>query len=185
LIGNHLIVETTDFSKLDDNEKAKQYFESKHKSVKEKWKKNGDTVFPYFSIEKLDAPKNFAPYTIFPFNDDIIADIIMGKIWLYYKLNLSEIIRILDKSGWKLVDSFNNIPEEVIRNTDIEDLMLYKVRKGNLTISIPPPWFGRLCFELMSPKVIVDDLEEVESAEDSQENVSILSHYIDDEKIWS
>lgn len=185
LIGNHLIVETTDFSKLDDSEKAKQYFESKHKSVKEKWGKNGDRIYPRFSIEKLDAPKHFAPYTIFPFNDGIIADILMGKIWILYKLNNSEIIRILERAGWKLVDSFDNIPEEVIRNTDIEDLILYKVRKGSLTVSIPPPWFGRLCFELMSPKVMVDDLAGYESAEDSQESVAVLSHYIDDEKIWS
>ena len=184
LIANHLIVETTDLSKIDNSDKAKQYFESKHKSVKEKWKNNGDNIYQCWSIEKLDAPKNFTPYTIFPFDDDIIADILMGKIWILYKLNNNEIVRILEKAGWKLVYSFDDIPENEIRNSDIEDLILYKVRKDNLTVSIPPPWFGRLCFELMSPQVIVDDLEGHKSIEDSQDSLAVLSHYIDDEKIW-
>jgi hypothetical protein len=184
LIANHLIVETTDINKIDKIDKARLYFESKHKTVKDKWKSNDDKVYTGWSIEKLDAPKNYAPYTIFPFDDDIIADILMGIIWITYRLNNDEIIRILEKSGWKVVYSFYDSPENEIQNRDIEDIVLYKVRKDNLTASIPPLWIGRLCFELISPQVIVNVLEDYKYSEASPESLAVLSHYLDDENIW-
>jgi plasmid maintenance system antidote protein VapI len=50
-----------------------------------------NVVFNCHAVDKLEYAKNYAPYTIFPFDDDIIADILMGKIWIHYMLNNNEV----------------------------------------------------------------------------------------------
>lgn len=184
LIGNHLIVETIDNVALKDSNKAIEYFSSKHKSIQDRWKKQGDFVFTIFSFEKLEYAKNFAPYTIFPFDNDIVADILMGKVWIRYRLNNNEVIRIMEKGGWQLIESIFDMTEEEIKNSNIEELSFYKVRKGDCAIAIPAPWFGRLCFEMISPKVLLDELDREYGMGPTTSDVSFLARYKDDEKIW-
>ena len=81
-------------------------------------------------LKSLRLPKILPPYTIFPFEDDVIADILMGKIVIFYKLNNNEIIRIIERAGWKLECSFLDIPQNEIQDSDIEDIELYRFRKG-------------------------------------------------------
>ena len=87
-----------------------------------------------FSIEKLEAPKNFPPYTIFPFDEDVIADILCGKIWIFYLLNISEVFRILKIAGWDLVYSFYNQPTDKLSKTDLNSQVLHKVKKNNIPL---------------------------------------------------
>lgn len=185
LIGSHLIVETVDFGRLEDTDKAAKYFEAKHKSVKDKWNKNKDFVYHAWSIEKLDYAKNYAPYTIFPFGDDICADILMGKIWIQYRLNIYEIIRILEKAGWQLIDSLFEKTEGEVKDSEIEDLHIFKVRKGSSTIDIPAPWVGSLCFEMMSPKVMLDELERQRDLGPAVSGVYMLSNFVNNQEVWN
>jgi len=185
LMGNHLIVETVDNVAIIDSSKAIEYFSSKHKSIQERWKKQGDFIINVFSFEKLEYAKNFAPYTIFPFEDNIVADILMGKVWIRYQLNNDEVIRIIEKGGWQLIESVFDITEEEVKNSDIEDLSFYKVRKGSCAIAIPAPWFGRLCFEMISPKVLLDELDRQYEMGPATGDVSLLTRYQDDNNIWN
>ncbi len=149
LIGSHLIVETLDFRTIiykDKNkDKFEKYFESKHKSIKDRWSNNGDFIVKHLSIDKLRYAKNYAPYTIFPFEDDIIADILMGKLIIVYYLNNNEVIRVLEKGGWDVVYSFTDLTEEKMNEVDPINMDFYRIQKENCIVSIPAPWFGRLC----------------------------------------
>ena len=57
LIGNYLILEIVDFSKIDDSSDFIGYFESKHKSVKEEWEKRNPRVFSTFLLIKWTIQK--------------------------------------------------------------------------------------------------------------------------------
>ncbi len=184
LIGNHLIVETVDLVALKDSSEAFKYFSSKHKSIKDRWKKQGDHIYDIFSFEKLEYAKNFAPYTIFPFKDDIVADILMGKVWIRYHINNDEVIRIIEKGGWQLFESIFDVTGEEVENSNIENLSFCKVGKGDCTIVIPAPWLGRLCFEMISPKALLDELDRQYEMGPAKGDVLLFARYQDDEKIW-
>jgi hypothetical protein len=90
----------------------------------------------------------------------------------------------MEKGGWQLVESIFDMTEEEIKNADITDLSIYKVSKGNCAIAIPAPWFGRLCFEMISPKVFLDELDRQYEIGPATGDISFLTRYLDDERIW-
>ena len=185
LIGNHLIVELVDLSKPGDPDKVIGYFKSRHKTIQEKWIKRKDRILPGFFHEKMEYPKNYAPFSIFPFEDEICADLIMGKLLVKTLFNFSEIERLIVKSGWKIEDTIYDRDKEEIKNLDVEKLYFMKVRKGNFVIELPPVSFGRLYFELMSPNTILDELDFFYGMKDNKEAGFYSINYLDEQRIWN
>lgn len=58
------------------------------------------------------------------------------------------------------------------------------VRKPPLTVVLPSSFFGRLQFELLSPKVIVEDLEEHFIRDLKKQDIRTLVNYLDEQNIW-
>lgn len=67
----------------------------------------------------------------------------------------------------------------------IEDLHIFKVRKGSSTIDIPAPWVGSLCFEMMSPKVMLDELERQRNMGPAVSGVYMLSNFVNNQEVWN
>jgi hypothetical protein len=187
LIGNHLILQIMDYNKKFELEDAIKYLESRHITVKDKWKKNRDIVVRGFFIDKLAYSKNFAPFSIFPFDVETCTDILMGRIMIYGLLNYSEIFRIIEKAGWQIIDGFHLKSEEEIRklkDTEWETIDFLTVRKPPLNVVLPPSIFGRLKYELLSPKVIIQDLDEHFERDPKKEHSLTLVNYLDERNIW-
>jgi hypothetical protein len=186
LIGNYLIVETVDITKIK-GKSISNYFDSRHKSVKEEWKKKKDLVFNAWAIEKISYVKNYAPYTIFPLDDDLCADILMGKIWVRYQINMMEVMRILKKYGWKIVDSIFLKSDEELSNPDLnlDDMNIFVIQKEKFAISIPPTWMGRLIFEMITIKVMIEELDMYYKKNDLAFNTKMVSNNLDEQNIWN
>ncbi len=109
----------------------------------------------------------------------------MGKIWIRYLLNTNEIVRIIEKSGWQLVDSiFDKTEDEIKRETGLGDLSFYKFRKEDCAIPLPGPWIGRLCYEVMSPQNIIDEFDRLYALGPPTGETGYLTNYLDDKNIW-
>ena len=187
LLGNNLMLEIADFRKVNGVNGMIEYFKSRHRSIQDKWKQKGDFVVPMYFIDKLDYSKNYTPYSIFPFDVDICADILMGRLMIFSYLNYSEIIRVIEKAGWEIIDSplFRSKEEiEKLKGTEWEDIVFLRVRKSQLIVDIPPSWFGRLQFELLSPKVIIEDLEQTYRQGPTIDYDRSLVNYLDEQRIW-
>ena len=148
LIGDYLILEIVDFESsqyLKGDNIFTDYFSNKHKKIKEKWVKNKDYIHHCFLIEKMNYSKNTAPYTIFPFPDEIIADLLIGKLMISEWFNVSEIFRKIESSGWKIVDFLlakNKEELEDLKKYDHDDVTFLKVKKGRMSLDVPPAWFA-------------------------------------------
>ena len=67
----------------------------------------------------------------------------------------------------------------------LKNIDFVTVRKKDLTIVLPPSIFGRLQFELLSPKVIIEDLEENFTRDPKKESGSQnLVNFVDEKNIW-
>jgi hypothetical protein len=194
LIGEHAILEVADFEAMSKRsaafEEFKQYLETRHRTVKDKWKERGDIVIPFFFTEKLNYARNYVPFSIFPFDHEICTDILMGRIMVNVQINYSEIIRILDKHGWKTIDNLftkiqeskNDVELAKLRQQSLESFLT--VRKGPIAVDLAPGKLGRLHFELLSPKVIIDELEEKLSGGPREGYDFSLTNYSDGDRIW-
>ncbi len=188
LIGNYIIVEICDFSKFKKIDTLKKYFSSKHDSVKEKWHKNNDLVFRGFFTDKLAYSKNFAPYSIYPFDVQTCTDIIMGRLWISTLFNHSEIFKILEKNGWEIIDALHfksNDDIAKINKTNLKNVDFIKVGKDNFTFVIDPGTFGRLEYELLSPQVILGHLNEMFKQDpDEMNDILTITNNLDERNIW-
>lgn len=191
LIGNYLIIECADFRKIQNADSLITYLESRHKGVKDQWEKNNDFLIDHWAIEKVQGSKNLAPYSVFPFSEEICTDILCGRMMIHYIINYTEIYRIFEKHGWHVVDTlFQKIENltklkgvDAIRREDFVNEPFVTVKKGPLTCAIPPGMLGRIAYELLSPKAIIDELEKT-LAEGPKDYDLELINFIHDKDIW-
>jgi hypothetical protein len=186
LIGNYMVIHVIDYEKINNPESIISYINSRHKSVKQKWDSKNDFYFVFNFSEKLIFSRNYVPISIFPFDVETCADILMGKLAIFAILNFSEIKRMFEKYGWEVVDSILDRIKEENYDTiaDFARRCSFKIRKGGLTIVIPPNSIGRIPFEMLSPKAILVELDKMY---DEGENIDCSSrfwNYLDDQKIW-
>ena len=185
LIGNYLIVQIIDYSKVKDIDEVINTFSSKHKSVQDNWKRQNDFVFPAFFIDKMNYSKNCAPFSIYPFDIETCTDIMTGKLWITVLLNCTEISRIIEKKDWKIIDSFfTKSVDEIAKLEDITKVASLSIQKNGLTIKVPPSIFARMQFELLNPQVIIDEFEETLDNGPQADYDLYLTNYLDEKNIW-
>ncbi len=188
LIGNHIILEIVDGSKMIKSKDFMSYFESRHKSIRELWNKNNDFIDFSLIMEKMEYSKNCAPFSIFPFSDEICADIIAGKILIGIHFNYSEILRIIKKSGWTIVDSIISKTEDELmklRGLESKDITFLQIKKGGFLINVPPGFIARLKFELLAPSVLIEYLDSMYLMRHDNLHDAYLYNFVDDRKTWN
>ena len=189
LLGKYIILEIVDFSKVKDNDNDEflTFFSSKHKSIQEEWSERNDFVFSSFFIDKMDYPKNCAPFSIYPFNIETCTNIIMGKLMIRILFNFSEVLRIIKKSGWDIIDSIIFKSEDEIKSLqgkDVKDLSFLKISKEPLTIEVPPSLFARMQYELLSPFTLLEEFEEIYIRGPQKDFDYCLTNYINEQRNW-
>lgn len=180
-IGNHLILEIVDCAKIDLSSEFSDFFQTRHQSIKKEWKQKKDVVSIRFLTDKMNYSKNCAPFSIYPFDLGTRVDIMTGRLMIKTRFNYSEILRIIEKAGWKIVNTiFDNL-----ENRNSSQHSPVTISKGSLTYGIPWSFFSRMRFELWSPFSLVAELEKFFKQPFKETNFDqYLTHYIDDEKIW-
>ncbi len=189
-IGDYLIVHIGYFGKQKDFDinKMYQYFGQKQSSIKQKWEKRGDIILRRLIMDKLRFIRNYVPFSIFPFDDEICADVMMGKLMIEYLFNFSEVIRIVERSGWIVMDSIASWNEKQLETMTPEERMklsLLKVRKGKYMVNVPPAWIGMLKYEFWSVKSLIQALDEGYQQDPNViESDASLTNFLDDQRIW-
>jgi hypothetical protein len=166
LIGDHLVVEFVDVPKAlegDDSQFAKL---EKVEGVVDGWRRRGDLVLSTFGTDRYLDVRNYAPYSIYPLTPLQRVKLMTASLVAVSKVNLSAVIRYIESRGWTVVRG----PESWISEYEAEGDRgvrggpLSTFRKGPLTMAVPGPWVGRLAFEYLAPRTIVDALEAVLAA---------------------
>jgi len=134
----------------------------------------------------MSYSKNCAPFSIYPFDLETRVDIMTGRLMIKTRFNYSEILRIIEKDGWKVVNSvFDNIKNQDSENRNLSQTPPVTISKGSLTYGIPWSFFARMRFELWSSSSLMTELDDFFQQHFKETSFNkYLTHYIDDEKIW-
>jgi hypothetical protein len=175
-IGDHLIIECTDFQKAGEIgiEETKGILK-KARDGAENWRKNGDIVVDLISQEKYMDVRNYAPFSIFPLPALARVKLITEALLIITYVNISAVVRYFEQKGWKIVKSPQEHIEELLKQAEVREMSLATVKKGPLTVAVPFLWFGRVGFEFLKPRTLVDVLE-AKLSEGPPENGS-TSHF--------
>ncbi|MDR4509318.1 MAG: hypothetical protein MRJ65_14015 [Candidatus Brocadiaceae bacterium] len=179
LIGNYMILECVDFKKLDNVDKAIKYFDSRYESIKNRWEQNNDVVFPFNSLDRRGFSANLAPFSVFPLlTEDIIA-LMIGRIYLNYTINLTELIRMLEKDQWIIVETCLKSKAELLSF----ETPFAKIKKGRFNLEVPFADIAKVIYEMLNPKVLIDTYNELYN-KGPQNSVSSLTNYAKEPSLW-
>ena len=159
-IGDYMLVECTDFEIATDMgfENIKPILD-KARDCTDKWGKQGDIVIDLISQDKYMAVKHYAPFSIYPLPENTRVRLMIGSLFVVSYLNLSAVLRYIESRGWKIIKTPQEHSAERKESLAGEEIMLATIRKGPLKIAIPFQFFGRIGFEFLKPKSLVDSFE--------------------------
>lgn len=111
---------------------------------------------------------NFAPYTIFPFEEELIADLIFGRCILTTHISQKNLAKSIKGKGWnvvfparkKIANSYDSIKKpEDIKKVVWDPKYHVQFTKGSFRSSLPREVIFRINSEFLSVKAIISSLE--------------------------
>ncbi len=158
-IGEHLIIECTDFTAEPFDSELLKLIVNKARDWAEEWRKRGDIVMDFWNQDKYLDVRNYAPYSVFPYPDAVRIKLITGALFLVAYVNISALLRYFEQKGWSIIKTPQQLAEEWERSGKTNDFGLAILKKGHFVCEIPWPWVGRMGFEFLKPRTIVDAME--------------------------
>ncbi len=111
---------------------------------------------------------NFAPYTIFPFEEELIADLIFGRCILTSYISQKNLTKSINGKGWsvvfpareKIANSYDSIkkPEDIKKVVWDPKYHIHFTKEG-FKSSLPREVIFRINTEFLSVKAIISSLE--------------------------
>lgn len=122
---------------------------------------------PISSITLFDTfSPNVPPFTVFPFNEEAIIDIILARLWVFAHVGQKELIQSFKGKGWKLQLPTAEVWDEIVktkgadRKDAINDSKYFpKFTKQEYENNTPWTTLLRIHAEFLSVKSIVNMLE--------------------------
>ena len=179
LIGNYMILECVDFEKVDDIDKVIEYFDSRHESVKNRWEQNNDVIFSFNSLDRRVFSANLAPFSVFPLSVEDVTALMIGRICLAYRINLTEILKIFEKDGWVIVNTCLKAKAEQLSS----ETPFALIKKGNFNVEVPFADIARVIYEMLSPKFLIDTYN-AQYNKGPQEYIFSLTNYTKESSLW-
>lgn len=151
LVAPHCYVECVDLRRLGEWKVEGPKMKEAYRPFSEKW--HADRIQMMSSMDLMTFSPNLAPFSVFPFDDRTCIDLAIGAKSYATYLNLSQVLREFEASGWVVESSLD---EAIARTNGTAIAML---RKAGFICHIPPSDFAKLQFELLSPSTLIQECE--------------------------
>jgi hypothetical protein len=187
-ISNFLYVECVDFRSAGDFETLKTAMSAAREQHLKAWEDRNDVFLPMESADFLAFGPNCAPFSVFPFPEEICVGLMTGTIIFTSFLNQSEVAREFERRGWQITLGPEQIRREVEerhkKGEEAEIDQLLKVKKNGFSASVPPAEFTRLTMEALRPKVLIKARELVRAMGPEGTKGSVLFSIAREHEVW-
>ncbi len=159
-VGSHLIVEGIDLPRaVEVGEGTIARVVGPARERIESWRRRGDFVLDCWSLDQYLHVQNYAPFSVFPVAESVRVKMMTGTLWVMAFVNICEVLRYFEQRGWKVVKRPEERSEEAEKHAKGMFEACVTVQKGPLSVDVPWTWMGRLGFEFLRPRSLVEALE--------------------------
>ena len=162
-IGEHLLIHVVDYQAASEDVDAESFF-TKYENTRRQWYEKGELFLEFSSVDRFSFVKNFVPFSVFPIEHKFRVKLMSGATIVNSILNISAVIRYLNKRGWILVKSPADFQKEAEANNDEEINEIAAFRKGPLTMTLALPVLARLAHEYLSIVTLGDIFDAIYKA---------------------
>ena len=149
IMNNYLGLIATDLSKP---QKTQMEYRNLVQNMFNNLKKGNDILIPADSQIRKKYSPNFTPFTIYPIKEKYIADLILGKKRIYYFINISEIFRIFEKNGWKVLSYF----KDTNKYNNEKEKSFCVIKHNELTISVSWMQINQVIFDFLDLESLIE-----------------------------
>ena len=121
-------------------------------------KNDNDILISPNNVKNLIFSPNRAPSSVHPYDQEDIANILLGKYFVIYYFNVSRFIKEIEKRGWKVFDLIYDRDRE--QNDNFDANSMFSVSKDRLRLSVPPFLTARAIYEGLSVDSLVQIFED-------------------------
>lgn len=184
----------------DRPEKMKKYLKSfRYTGWKTKWQFSHTNFDHFFYDEMGNFLRNQAPYSIFPFSDEICMKLMSGQFLIEATTNFELLADELRKRRWKVSLTLPDIPddheekmrhifdnrEELFSNIGQDDGFI-KIERGPFFMSIPQNWIAMMSMEFMTFDTLCNLLKEIyQEARRVQAPMTIHPEFSNAADVWN
>jgi len=135
---------------------------------------------------------NFAPYTIFPFEEELIADLVFGKCILTSHMSQKHLTKSIIGKGWSVVfptrEEIVNAYDSIIKPEDIKKVVWdpqyhIKFTSGNFMTSLPREVIFRINSEFLSVKSIISSIEHANNSYGKLAK-NYVTGFLEEKEMW-
>jgi len=135
---------------------------------------------------------NFAPYTIFPFEEEFIADLVFGKCILTSHISQKRLTKSIIGKGWNVVfptrEEIVSAYDSIIKPEDIKKVVWdsqyhIKFTNGNFMTSLPREVIFRINSEFLSVKSIISSIEHAKKSY-GRLTKNYVTGFMEEKEMW-
>jgi len=192
-ISNFLYVECIDFRFVKDSDKMKSALHEGREKHLRTWIDREDVFTSMSSADFIAFSANCAPFSVFPFPDDICIHLMTGAKMFTSYLNHTEIAREFERRGWQILrgpaDIQRDLKEKLAKGEEInpqelgmEDFLT--VSKDGFHTTVASGELTRLLIEGLRPKVLIKAREIMRGLGPHSTDGFVLPVYSGESQIW-
>lgn len=187
-ISNFLYVECVDFRSAKDFEKVKADLNAARQKYIKPWEERDDVFVPMDSADFVAFTPNCAPFSVFPFPEEICVGLITGAERFMSFLNESEVAREFERRGWQVIigpDDVRRQAQELHEKGEEFNLdCILRVKKDGFSMDVPPGEFTRLTMEMVRPKVLIKAREMIRALGRGATEGPVLLTFAREHEVW-
>ncbi|MDD3558494.1 MAG: hypothetical protein PHW27_07945, partial [Melioribacteraceae bacterium] len=150
---SYLAIAIINFEHVSKDFSFDQRLDKVYKQIKHQ---KDDLIVTTNSVENFIFSPNRAPLSVHPFNSETIANILLGKYFVYYFFNVTKFTQEIEKHGWKVFDVINTCS----RQSKLDATSMFSVKKENFTLSVPPALNARSIYEGLAVESLIAIFED-------------------------
>jgi hypothetical protein len=177
-ISNYLYVEAFDLLSAVEFSAIKPKLAQAKAEVVGTWESQGDFVLDMLSQDVIPFTPNCAPFSVFPFDSKTCVELLIGSKYFITYLNMDAVEREFEYRGWEIEKS----QKQLMLEGNKEQSLL--VRKGPFHAAVPPADFGRIQFELLRPKSLIEALDSYQKQAPTGNEGFLLTLFEGEHNIW-
>jgi len=175
----HLNIVCIDSTKITDGTISKEEYKNLLDTYNEPIN-DEDIILSHFSFQRTAYSPNFLPYSIYPFSEELIADLMFSKKAIFYSFNISEFYRQLESKNWKVIKRL----EDWDLDNDEKPEAFCLVHKDGLTIPLSWPLINNIIFETLKIENLIDLFDEMYSMVDKSNDALYFPNFSNEETLW-
>lgn len=135
---------------------------------------------------------NLMPYSVFPFPEEIICELMTGRIQLKAVVSEKELIKTFKGKGWELtlppreaiIAVYDTDDIEKIKESVVDPQFHNTLKKGEFNYKLPREVLFRIQSEFRSAKSIIDESEGIMKATADRVPRMIVTNFSEEYLIW-